>query len=186
MLISLRGTNGSGKSTIVSTILERYPKEEISGEKKPDGYKLSVPWLDKPLFIVGAYKTKCGGCDSIQPYALIWPRIAAYAQEGHVLFEGALVSSSYGTIGRASEVFGDEMVFAFLDTPLEKCIKRVESRRLARGNTKPLDPKNVIVKFKNVERSIRVITEIGRRVVIIDHRKAVAQILGLFDAQTSS
>lgn len=179
MIISLRGTHGSGKSTVVKTILDRYPSERLGTEKKPLGYQLSVPGLDRPLMIVGGYKTACGGCDGIQPYDLIWPRVQEYATIGHVLFEGALVSSSYGNIGRASEVYGNDVVFAFMDTPLEVCIQWIKNRRATRGDVREFNPRNCVSKFKTVLRSIEVAKEIGRRVVMINHRKAVPQILGL-------
>jgi len=70
-------------------------------------------------------------------------------------------------------------VFAFMDTPLKTCIERIQRRRMLKGNLEPLDPRNTSKKFDNVNRSIGVITELGRRVVIVDHRKAVAQVLGL-------
>lgn len=180
MIISLRGTHGSGKSTVIKTLLTRYNATEIPGEKKPDGYWFNVSWLDNPVYVIGSYRTACGGCDSIQPYSLIWPRIEDYAAKGHVLFEGALVSSSYGNIGRASEKYGNEIVFAFMTTPLEVCLGRILKRRQAKGNTNPLNPKSTTEKMKNVERSIRVIRDVEkRRVVMIDYRKAVAQVLGL-------
>jgi hypothetical protein len=104
-----------------------------------------------------------------------------------VLFEGALVSSSYGNIGRASEVYGDDMVFCFMDTPVDKCIQRIKLRRESKGNTKPLNPSNTIKKNDNVLRSIDKIRDVyKRRVVILDHRKAVGQLLGVFrDAESS-
>jgi len=183
MIVSLRGTHGSGKSTAVRRFLSRYPGyESIPGKKHPEGYRVTISELSKPLYIVGHYETPCGGCDSIQPYSLIWPRVVSYAEKGHVLFEGALVSSSYGNIGRASEVYGDEVVFAFMDTPLEKCIERIKKRREQSGKsyTKPFNPANTISKAKNVTRSIEVITKIGRRVVIVNHKKATNIILRLF------
>lgn len=188
MIVSLRGTNGSGKSTVVHTILKKYPHEVTSFDTskkkpKPEGYRVRVllPKLNKPLMIIGSYETACGGCDSIQPYDLIWPRVVEYAKQGHVLFEGAIVSSSYGNIGRASEVYKNDFVFAFMDTPTEVCIERVNARRREKGNEKELDPKNLISKMRNVERSIKKIREeYRRRVVMIDHTNAVSQILKLF------
>jgi hypothetical protein len=189
MLISLRGTHGSGKTTAVKRLL-KHPYEVLGDnpEKKPDGYKVSIPGLKKPVFIVGSYKTACGGCDGIQPYALIWPRVEKYAKEGHVVFEGALVSSSYGNIGRASEPYGDDMVFAFMDTPVETCIEWIKKRREKSGKnySKPFNPKNTISKAKNVTRSIEVITEIGRRVVMINRKKATHQILELLRKNESA
>jgi len=182
MIINIRGTHGSGKSTIMFNLLQRYESsvESVDERGRPRGYIVSVPFLDRPVLIVGAYKTACGGCDGIQPYTLIWPRIVEYAQKGHVLFEGALVSSSYGNIGRASEIYGDDMVFAFMDTPVETCIQWILKRREAKGNTQPFSDKNTRSKHECVARSIpKIRDEFKRRVVVLDHRKATSQVLGL-------
>lgn len=182
MIINIRGTHGSGKSTVVKTILDRYESDvESSNDKgKPNNYIVSIPWLKRKLYVIGSYVTACGGCDGIQPYTEIWPRIEKFAELGHVMLEGALVSSSYGNIGRASEIYGDDFVFAFMDTPIEVCIERIRQRRLSKGNDKPLNPANTIKKFEAVERSIRIITKDKcRNVVMIDHRRAVSQVLGI-------
>ena len=72
-------------------------------------------------------------------------------------------------------------MFAFLDTPLSVCLARIAARRLAKGNDKPVDPKNTAVKHANIVKGIPKITgEFGRRGIIIDHRKAVPQVLGLY------
>lgn len=180
MIVNIRGTHGSGKSTIVKNILERYEATPIleEGQKKPLGYFMDS--CAGMLYVVGPYSTACGGCDAIQPYDRIWPLVTKFAERGHVIFEGALVSSSYGNIGRDSVVYGDQFVFAFLDTPLEVCLERIRQRRLAKGNTKPLDPKNTTSKYEGIQKSIpKIKTEFGRRVVILDYRKAITQILGL-------
>jgi hypothetical protein len=185
MIINIRGTHGSGKSTLVKQVMERYKAVPESysakgGKKsaKPVGYVMES--CAGKLFVVGPYETACGGCDAVQPYALIWPKVVEYAAQGHVLFEGALVSSSYGNIGRDSEVYGDDFVFAFLNTPLDVCLERIRKRRESKGNTKPLDPKNTRVKFENVQRSYEKITgEFNRRAVILDYRRPMPALLGL-------
>jgi thymidylate kinase len=180
MIISIRGTHGSGKSTIVKELLNKFDAEPlmVPNEKKPQGYVMKTPWGQ--LRAVGSYETACGGCDAIQPYDLIWPRIELYAEHGHVIFEGALVSSSYGNIGRASEKYGSDFVFAFLNTPLGVCLERIKKRRAAKGNNKPLDPKNTQVKYDNVARSrIKMEGELGRRCITLDYRKPIPTILGL-------
>lgn len=184
MIINIRGTHGSGKSTIVRHFLTAYSHQEIrpEGSKKIEGYECSSPF--GKLFIVGSYATACGGCDAIQPYNLIWPRIVSYATWGHVLFEGALVSSSYGNIGRASEEYGNRFVFAFLNTPMSVCLERIKQRREAKGNLKPLDPKNTQVKYDNIQKSIpKIRDEFKRRVVILDYRKPIPQLLKLLNEQ---
>lgn len=181
-IINIRGTHGSGKSTIVKTLIDRYNALPVGDvfNKKSLGYVLTLSWLDHDVYVVGSYETACGGCDAIQPYADIWPRVEHYAAMGHVLFEGALVSSSYGNIGRSSEAYGNDFVFAFLDTPLSVCLERIAARRRARGDERPVDPKNTAFKHAACLKSIpKIRDEFKRRVVVVDHRKAVAQILGL-------
>jgi predicted kinase len=180
-IVSLRGTHGSGKSTVVKSILDRYTGMPVyeEGQRRPVGYNVKLPC--GPLFIVGPYLTACGGCDAIQPYARIWPLVTRAAEKGeHVLFEGALVSNSYGNIGRDSEVYGDEFVFAMLDTPLDECLARIRKRREARGELKPLNPHHCARIYHSVQRTIKTAEQAGRRIVIVPHETAVKSVLKLF------
>lgn len=189
-IVSIRGTHGSGKSTICRKILDRYNGQPVMGvdaRGRPaiHGYTAELPSGD--LFIVGRYDIACGGCDAVQPYAEIWPRVEKFAGDGyHVLFEGALVSSSYGTIGagmqRLQDDAGVQGVFAFLDTPLEECLRRIGERRKAKGNFEPLNPHNTTVKFDNVARTKDQMRRLGSTltVVDIDHQRPVQQVLKLF------
>lgn len=187
MIVNIRGTHGSGKSTIVRELMARYNAAPIlhGGTRRPRAYALKVPLFSHLLYVVGPYETACGGCDAIQPYADIWPIVEKVAAWGHVLFEGALVSSSYGNIGRASELYGDEFVFAFLDTPLRVCLERIAARRRARGDDRPVDPRNTETKYNNIVRSRGKIEAAGRNVVTLDHRRAVLQVTGIFKHGTA-
>ena len=177
MIINVRGTHGSGKSTIALELIKKYKGQPIIGPKqKPDGYLLYLLELTKPLYVIGPYATACGGCDAVQPYNLIWPRVLAYAKKGHVLFEGALVSSSVGEIGRAMATRKD-CVVAFMDTPLEVCLERIRQRRLKKGDTRPLDPKNTASKHHAVEVSRPKLEALGLRCVTINYKKATKQVL---------
>lgn len=178
MIINLRGTHGSGKSTVVKQLMGRYKAEPLiaKNEKKPQGYYMKTPFGD--IRVVGSYETACGGCDAIQPYDLIWPRVANYAKVGHVIFEGALISSCLGAIYEASKQYED-FVYAYLDTPLEVCLTRIKQRRAAKGNAKPLDPKNTKSKYDGILKQIDKVREAGSRVIILDYRKPVTQLLGI-------
>lgn len=182
MIISLRGTNGSGKSHLVKELMTRYPTqpESMDDRGRAMNYEVTLPGGGK-VYIVGNYDKPCGGCDGIQPYDNIWPRVDRLAGlGGHVLFEGSLVSSGYGRIGLASEKYGDDVIFAFMSTPLDQCIDFVKRRRAARGDERPFDPKNIIQKYHAVSLSLRNIRDnLKRRVVVIDYRKGLSQILGL-------
>jgi hypothetical protein len=65
-----------------------------------------------------------------------------YAQHGHVIYEGLLLSTYFGKIGLEMQRYGRDHIWAFLDTPIEVCIERIKARRLAAGNLKPLNENN--------------------------------------------
>lgn len=178
-IINLRGTHGSGKSTIVQQLMKRFPTEATDRNERgrPNNYVLQLGPRQR-LYVVGPYETACGGCDAIQPYDLIWPRVIAFARKGHVLFEGALVSSSVGNIGRAMAERKD-CVIGFLDTPLQVCLDRIAARRAARGDTRPLNPHNTQVKYEGILRSRPQLEALGLRCVTIPHRRPVPAVLKL-------
>lgn len=183
MIVSLRGCSGAGKSTVAFEIMKRWPFEELLDEKgKIRGYKGDIG-LSQPLLIVGKYKTQCGGCDSIHTQQEIYDRVVEYATQGHVLFEGLLLSGGYGKVGSLSEVLPD-FVFATLDTPLDLCLERVRQRRAAKNNFTPLNPKNTVSKFESTRQVHRRMTVEGKRAVWINHTNAVEEVLSLLREQS--
>jgi hypothetical protein len=177
MILNIRGTHGSGKSCIVHKILKQFGAKELPEGNKIGAYRVQCG-LRKSLYIIGPYKTACGGCDAIQPYDLIWPRVERYATLGHVLFEGALVSSSVGNIGRAMAARKD-CVVAFMDTPVEECLARIQRRRIAKGDDRPLNPKNTVSKFEGILRSRPQLESLGLRCVTLHYRRAYQEVLAL-------
>src|SRR5262245_515887 len=100
MLINLRGTSGSGKSTVVRNLLAQCgckPIYGVLGPRLPEAYQLMLP---QPIYVLGPYQTPCGGCDAVQPCDLVHKLIKQYAQWGHVVFEGLLMSTFFGEIGQ--------------------------------------------------------------------------------------
>ena len=184
-IVSIRGTHGSGKSTIVRKILDKYPHEELKfneSDKRPYGYLVQMP-TGRELAVIGPYHTACGGCDAVQPYSVILDLVKDATHKGYdVLLEGALVSSSYGSVGHLLNEYAPGALFAFLDTPLQTCLDRIKARRAAKGNHEPLDPKNTAVKFDNVARTKAQMAKLGSavRIVDIDHTRATQQVLKLF------
>src|SRR5262245_20851875 len=70
-VISIRGTNGSGKSTVVRQVFaqcaRRVPIYGLLGLRQPEAYQCVVPHVPDPVFVLGPYLTECGGCDAVQP-----------------------------------------------------------------------------------------------------------------------
>lgn len=188
-IVNLRGTSGAGKSTVAHTLMALFPHEVVErfGARgdRPLVYKLNLGPGRRPLFLIGPYKTQCGGCDAITGYQdVLPPLLAKYAALGHVFFEGLLISGGYGSVGRALGELRDNgyrVVFALLDTPLETCLERITARRAARGVTEPLNPVNTEQKHKAAHNSQKKIAEeYGHECVSVPHRQAVRTVLGLF------
>jgi hypothetical protein len=146
VIFNLRGSNGSGKSWAIRRWFGYAPRP-LLGRALPEAYQLTVPGVKRPVFVLGPYDRPCGGCDNFIPYALNLDMLRKYAPRGHVLFEGLLISHSYGTVGALLETFtaaDEQSVVIFLTTPVERCIANVKQRRLARGDNRPLDTKNLV------------------------------------------
>ncbi|MCR4301830.1 MAG: hypothetical protein NUV51_09490 [Sulfuricaulis sp.] len=160
MVINIRGTSGSGKSTVVYEIMKKGVVTPLDANRKPEGYRVDIPGLQKPVYVVGPYVTVCGGCDAISTQDEICRRIREYSRLGHVLVEGLLMSHSFARyVALDRELFAwDEThcIWGFLDTPLEICLDRVrarrEERRLAKSDPPPfkeLNVKNTTDKWKD-------------------------------------
>jgi len=153
MLISLRGTNGSAKSTVIRTLIASCHNHAIYGalgSRLPEAYQLEVRGVSRPVFILGPYHlTECGGCDRFK-YDTVLRLLEKYEPKGHVIFEGVIITSVYGRVGALMEKYKKDSVFVFLNTSLETCLKRVEARS---GNSRDERlVKNVTLKFKTAER----------------------------------
>lgn len=162
MILNLRGTSGSGKTTVVRGLMAKFPINQIVGEeKKPYGYECR-PEADGPnLYVVGSYKNTCGGCDGIKTQDEICDRVRTFASQGDVVFEGLLIShlySRYLNLDREmAKLHGQKTIWAFLDTPLELCLERVKARRDERAAAKgkeatPFNPENTVQKWHDMRR----------------------------------
>jgi hypothetical protein len=189
MILKIHGTSGSGKSTIAFHFLKTYPTIALTNAVgKIEAYQVDVPGWKKPLYILGRYTTQCGGCDTLKADDQI-ELLHKYADMGHVLYEGLLASEYYGKLGEASAEYGNDHIFAFLDTPIDLCIERIKARRLAAGNEKPLNEDNTRGRIKKIDALKRKLVNVfGRKVVDILHetsQKFVEQLFEDFDRAKS-
>lgn len=190
IIISIRGTNGSGKSTVVQRLLKQgnaLPKRASMG-MIPEAYEMRLARVKRPVYVLGPYLNNCGGCDAIQPYEHILTLLDKYSKKGHVIFEGVLVSTTYGSIGEWMARWKKEAVFVFLNTKFKVCLERVLQRRgpveLADtffDDEKPVTDErlteNVAAKFKSIDRvRQRVEAEGIMRSVVVDSDGAAARI----------
>lgn len=182
-IINLRGPNGSGKSTVAHDIIKKYAAEQIplveyinkgGGEKTVLGYYIKA--LD--LTIVGSYNTACGGCDGIPTQELICAAVEVAAKKSrNVFFEGVIVSTIYGRYKELSEKQHGDFIWAFLDTPLETCLARIQ----ARNGGKQINEDLVSAKVRAIAATERKAAEAGERCALINHKRATQDVLGLLE-----
>ena len=176
MLIKIHGTSGAGKTTIVRDLMESAVDVVPQGPvKRPEAYKLTLPGVPKPVFVLGPYENTCGGMDGVSSVGDQIDLIHRYAEEGHVIYEGLLLSTYYGSLGAAVERYGKDHIWAFLDTPVDTCIERVKARRLAAGNTKPLNERNTRERVKPINSLKARLTRMGAKVVTLKHDETPSQ-----------
>lgn len=185
-LISIRGANGSGKSTVIRELMcaseTCSPIYGALGRRRPEASRLTIEGCPDPAYVVGPYTSECGGADAVQPYALIPQLIEKYATKGgHVIFEGALISSCWGVIGESLERRGRDASVLFLDTPLDVCVERVNARRRARGDARAFDASKLAGKHARIARLKEKVIAAGRvqALSVRDAADAVATITRL-------
>lgn len=183
-IVSLRGTSGSGKSTVAFTMLKNFPSDKIVGEgNKTLGYKLDASsyGVSNPIYILGKYETACGGCDGIPTQQMAADRAIEFNKDGHVLMEGLLASAAgpAGCMTISIQATGNA-VFAILDTPVDVCIERVKQRRSARGDDRPFNPANTQAKHNQTMRAAKNLHQLGYDVRAIDHTNAYEQVMSIF------
>ena len=146
MIINIRGTSGTGKSTLVRNLFNAQKtvgvrEDYVLGKRdvlKPTTKKKVVGYqLANGTHVVGRYETKCGGCDTIKMQDQVQRLVEeAWATEEAktVVFEGLLTCNSYGRWKELAE--REPFMFLFLDTPIEVCLDAVVARRLEAGKTR--------------------------------------------------
>lgn len=186
MIIQLRGTSGSGKSTAVREVMARYGQRIpvfIAGRKQPLGYYCTHPQGGRTLAVVGHYEVACGGCDTIPSYDRTIELVRkAHGDGNDVLFEGLIMSSESR---RCSAMANDGLPYRVLalDTPIELCLAGVNARRRAKDPNKPdVDPKNTIGKIKVVQNAMVRLASLGVEGEWVTRETVVPRIMGLFNA----
>lgn len=186
MIIQLRGTSGSGKSTAVRAIMDRYgprsPVRKIGMKRRqPIGYLCAPQEPDGPsLFVVGHYETACGGCDTLPGYDFTIELVREAASSGYdVLFEGLLISEE---VNRCAKLHQDDLLFLSigLSTPVDVCLDSVNQRRREKKpDAENVNPGNTTSRFGAIQRVMDRLSALGVRTEWQTRETVVDRVVGL-------
>lgn len=152
LIINIRGTNGSGKSTVP---LQMYATDDSKYVKDFGEFKLTI--FPKYKFIaLGSYHNKTGGLDGIGSTANIREALEtakklSYKTGYHIIMEGILAStvkSTYLTMLQQAKEDGFTPIVLIYTTPPEVCVPRI----YARNGGKPIKEGLVMDKYKTIMR----------------------------------
>lgn len=164
LLVNIRGTNGSGKSTI-----------PVAMKDDPDTYQVIRPHQGRPRKILtvfpnygwvalGSYERQVGGLDAF-PNKAFTEKVLQYAlkkfPEYNILMEGILASTTYSTYAElfrnVQKEWGIQPVIYYLMPPVEVCIERIKQR----NGGKPFKEDLVQAKYSTMQRGIKKFSEAG-------------------------
>jgi hypothetical protein len=197
-IINVRGCNGSGKTTLLRSLVKRYNANsnvivrscpefrEVDRDGEIAVHK-SIPFtFVGQLAILGDYMPRSpgegpepttAGCDRVKTQAATKNALEWAMREPLVecvLFEGVVVSTIYGPWRDWAEPFGG-MTWAFLDTPLDVCLNRIQ----ARNGGKPIKEDQVADKHATIERVALKAQADGSRVVTLRWESALSDLIRL-------
>lgn len=194
--INIRGTGGSGKSTLVRKVQECYPnfaKIVEEGRRRP---MATCHWFDggqcvllgggqkhiAGLFVPGHYETDCGGCDTIKTVDKVYElvRTSALGDGNNVLYEGIMVMDDVTRAVQFDQDLkkaGGKLVVVSLTTPIDLCLAGIRARRGAEKEaSKPLNEKNTRERMKRQENSLHRLRQAGVELRKLSRDEALVQI----------
>ena len=201
-IINIRGCNGSGKSWIIRKLMKKSNAKPIYGDPEPGrlvGRAVASRGVYKgdPIYFVGSYEVMSGGADHIMKHFsekntgkkgylgidYVCDLVRRFAGEGHVFFEGFIISGLFQRFYDLSQELGG-ITWCYLDTPLEVCYKRIEDRNKNKtavtGRIKGgIGTRHVAKKLIAAENTRKKFKSEGEETVIIDYRKPMRAIYQL-------
>ena len=173
ILVNIRGTNGSGKSTVPLLMLDRDPLAyEVLWPvtKRLKGMITVFPtfgWI-----ALGHYHTKTGGMDTIRNTQEIRDSLALCWNSGfNILMEGVIASTVRSTYIKmfnelnATQPHARDVTLLYLFPPVEVCLERIRKRN---GGAK-INEQLVRNKRRMVGNGMPYFREAGFRVIEADN-----------------
>lgn len=171
-IIQITGTYGSGKTTIVRSLLPLYSGVDLDVPgKRPLGH-----YLNGKIFLVGDYRSnECGGADKIKPLDLVFNIVREQHALGyHVIMEGIYLMSKTRVIPLMKE--GIPLTILQLTTSLDESLAGIAARRAMRGDEKEVNPKKTTDHFKLSQSYCANMRALGVSVIKVTRETGPAQL----------
>jgi len=132
-IVTIVGTSGAGKSTVVRQLIEAMPPGQlVRREQNQEIGRI----LNGTIFIAGRYdEWDTAGCDTIKDVGFWYGLFAQKAREGyHVVFEGLFMMNHTRGLDLVKTRIAPVHIL-HLQTTLDECKIAINARRLRRGQT---------------------------------------------------
>lgn len=190
MVINIRGTNGSGKSTTVRRLMSYLGDQHFTEVKhgRVTCYEYHQSYGDRgdvKIAVIGAYKTATGGCDTVKTQDEVCELVRTYASQGwHVIFEGVVISTLHSRYSKLADEllagYNIPTVFAYMDTPPERCLQNVKARRVAAGKPETgFNEQMVLDKYATIKKTAAKMADDGHRVQMLHFGASHQDVLSL-------
>ncbi len=154
MIVNIRGANGAGKTFLV----RQFIRSGWTGHTYRVGKRVvgSEVWHGRTCsYVVGDYDGEgSGGVDRMKSADEMFAALeAAELFSHHVIFEGILVSTTFGKLGEWAASRKKDFTIIELTTSVDRCLEHIEARR-ARSDKVRAEPQS----REKIEAKVKAIT----------------------------
>lgn len=180
LILNVRGGGGSGKTTLMKRLQERFGRRHDvfePGRKAP----IAHTFEKVKVAVIGHYLSACGGCDNVSPTLKVFALIRDFHERGyHVLYEGRLLSVDVQHVLGLAVDYPGRVVVVTLSTPIEDCLEGINARRREKNpEAEDVNPENTVGNFKGMRSATRRLLEHGVPLRELDRETAFTEILDL-------
>jgi hypothetical protein len=185
VVISIRGSNGAGKTWVARKGMDRA---EGTFKKKVNATNGVLVNVYKDFVILGSYDRVCGGCDTVKTPQMVWDAVVECAQFSNVIYEGVIVGNVYEPtilLSHRLKELDARLVPICLSTPFDQCVANVNARRAVEGKPPIEKTDNILTNDKKNISSARKLHNAGLEPHWVSAEEAVEVIctyLGLDNA----
>lgn len=159
LLVSLRGCNGSGKSTIPLSMMDDPGMYILTWYYNNKVRPLATVFPTYDCMVMGTYFNKTGGMDTYKNNKMIRQGLElCWLSPYNIIMEGAVASTIFSTYGNLYKEFEEkpglrerEIVFVTLTPEVEVCLQRI----LQRNGGVPVNEERIKSHWRSIKKNVK-------------------------------